>query len=205
MTLQITSGSLRLPCYITLIKNMAHNTDLDDTTHDKTRHDSAGTFELLLVCMSSYKVVRWWMSSWCVTASPLHGKVCEVFDGHWVHLMLHSHVAPCLYVCMLDRFVHFQKVYVHLSIHSQTHLHMFIHPYICKHIFTWSSIWKQVYLHASFAHSFTNIPFFLYSPCSSHTSSCHVYSCTCICSHSWQDDIKSINLLVYHDAWSFRM
>lgn len=30
--------------------------------------------------------------------------------------------------------------------------------------------------------------------------------CTCICNHSWQDDIKSRNFLVYHDAsyFSFR-
>jgi len=49
MTLDMTSGSLGLPHYITLIDNMAHNRDVDDMTHEKTRHDSVGTFVLLLV------------------------------------------------------------------------------------------------------------------------------------------------------------
>ena len=65
-------------------------------THDTTRHDKAGVFMLLMVCMSSCSVVEWWMSSWCIIASPLHEKVCEVFDGLGVLLMFHVHVIPSL-------------------------------------------------------------------------------------------------------------
>jgi len=83
MTPHTTSVSLGLPRYITLIDRMAHNRDVDNMTHDMAQHDSAGTFVLLSVCMSSYSVGGCWMSSWCVTASPPHGKVCGVFDGHW--------------------------------------------------------------------------------------------------------------------------
>ena len=36
------------------------------------------------------------MSSWCTIASPLHGKVCRVFNGVGVLLMLHVHVAPLI-------------------------------------------------------------------------------------------------------------
>jgi len=36
---------------------MTHNRDVDNMTHDKTRHDNVGTFVLLLVCMSSCSVV----------------------------------------------------------------------------------------------------------------------------------------------------
>ena len=85
---------------------MANNRDVDDMTHDMTRHDSVGTFVLLLVCMFSCSAARQWMSSWCVTTSSLHGKVRKVFDGHWVRLMLHLHVAPCLHVGILDKFSH---------------------------------------------------------------------------------------------------
>ena len=56
MTLHMTNGYLGLPCYIALIDSMAHSRDVDDMTHENTRHDSAGTFVLLLVCMSSCSV-----------------------------------------------------------------------------------------------------------------------------------------------------
>jgi len=39
----------------------------------------------------------------------------------------------------------------------------------------------------------------------SHSFYFHVCRCTCTCSHSWWDDIKSRNLLVYHDTWLFRI
>ena len=54
----MTSGSLGVPRYITMIESMAQSRDVDDMTHDKNRHDSAGTFVLLLICMSSCSVVR---------------------------------------------------------------------------------------------------------------------------------------------------
>ena len=56
MTPHMTSVSLGLPRYITLIDSMAHSRDVDDMTHDKTRHDNFGAFVLLLVCMSSCSV-----------------------------------------------------------------------------------------------------------------------------------------------------
>lgn len=80
-------------------------------------------------------------------------------------------------------------------VHSSMNTSLHDRPFVCEHIF----------LHASFVHPFTNRSSCMYSPCSTHPSSCHVCLCTCISSHSWRDDIKSINLLVYHDAWSFQM
>ena len=53
MTLCTTSGSLGIPCYITLIDSMAHSRDVDEMAHDKTQHDSVVTLVLLLVCMSA--------------------------------------------------------------------------------------------------------------------------------------------------------
>ena len=59
MTLQITSGSLGLPHYITLIDNcMSHGSEVADMTHDMSRHDSVGVFMLLQVCMSSCSVAE---------------------------------------------------------------------------------------------------------------------------------------------------
>ena len=205
MTLHMTSGSLGIPRYITLIENMAHSRDVDNMTHEKTRHDSSGTFVPLLVCMSSCSVSGWWMSSWCVTASPPHGKVRGVFDGHLVCLMLHSHISPYLYVGMLDKFVCSWKVYVRLSVHLWTHFCMFVCLFVPKHIFAWLFVREHISLNALFVGPLANMSFFMYSLCSSHLPSQHVCLCTFICSHSWWDDIKSINLLVYHDAWSFRM
>lgn len=199
----MTSESLGRPCYITLIENMAHSMHVDDMTHDKTQSDDVRTFVLVVVCMSSYSFARWWMSSWCIKASPLHGKMRGVFDSHWVRLMLHSHIGPFLYVGMLDKFVCSLKAYVRPFVRPWTHLHMLLHPSIHEQIFTWLSICEQNSLHASFSHLFTNMSFCMHSPCSSHPLPHHVCSCTCICSHSWWDDIKSINLLVYHDAWLF--
>lgn len=123
----MTSGYLGIPCYITLINNIAHNSDVDNMTYDKTRHNNVGTFVLLLVCMSSCSVARWWMSSWCVTTSPPHGKVCRVFDGHWVSLMVHSHVSPCLYFRMVDMFLCLRKVYARLSVRE----HIFACRSVC--------------------------------------------------------------------------
>ena len=119
--------------------------------------------------------------------------------------MLHFHAAPYLYFGRLDRFVCLRKVHVHPSIHSWTHFVLFAHSLIHKQIFAWPSIHNHIPFHASFFISLENMSFCMCSPCSSHLSSRHVCLCTCICSHSWRDDIKSKNLLFYHDAWSFRM
>ena len=56
MTLHMTSGSLGLPHYITLIDCIVHSRDVDDMTHDKNHHDSAVKFMSLLVCMLSCNV-----------------------------------------------------------------------------------------------------------------------------------------------------
>lgn len=174
-------------------------------------------FTLLLACMlacltsssirkkymSSCSVAGWRMSSWYVTASPPPGKVHGVFDDHWIFLMLHSHVAPYLYVGMLDRFIHSQKVHVRLPICLWTHLCIFLRQYVHEHIFASSFVHENIFLHASFVRLLANLSFYMYSLCSSHPSSRHVCLCTCICNHSWQNDIKFIKLVVYHDAWSF--
>jgi len=83
ISLYTTTRSLGLPCDITLIDNIAHSRGVGNMTHDMARHDSDGTFMMLWECMSSYSIVGWWMSSWCFTASPPHGKVRGVFDGFW--------------------------------------------------------------------------------------------------------------------------
>jgi len=120
MTLCTTSGSLGLPHYITLIDNMAHSRDVDDMTHDTTRHDSACTFVLLLECMSSCSAAEWWTSSWCVTASPLHSKVHKVFDGRWFTWCFFG---TLLLACMLlDRFVYLWKVHVRPFVRPWAHL-----------------------------------------------------------------------------------
>lgn len=82
---------------------------------------------------------------------------------------------------------------------------MFSHSSVCEHIFAWSSIREHISLHASFIFPLVNLSFCMCFLCSSHLSSCHVCWCKCTSSHSWQDDIKSKNLLVYHDTWSFWM
>lgn len=68
-----------------------------------------------------------------------------------------------------------------------------------------SSIHEDISSHASFVHPLVNLSFSMCSLHSCHFSSHHVCWCTCTCSHSWQNDIKSKNLLVYHDTWSFRI
>ena len=59
--------------------------------------------------------------------------------------------------------------------------------------------------HASFVHPLVDLSFYMCSLHSSYLLSCHVCWCTYTCSHSWRENIKSKNLLVYHDTWSFRM
>ena len=202
----MTSRSLGLPRYITLTNNMDHNGDVDDVTHDTTRHDSTFTFVLLSMCMSSCSVVGWWMSSWCVTTSPPHGKVHIVFDGRWVCLMFHFLLSPFLHVGMLDRFAHSWKVHVHPFVDPWTHL-------ACSPIFLSMStslhdcllMRTSLLLDCLFVCLLANMSLCMYSLFSSHLMSCHLCFCTYIYSFSWWDNIKSIKLLVYHDAWWFRM
>jgi len=66
---------------------------------DMSWHDNAGTFVLLLECMSSYNAAGWWMSSWCIIASPLLGEVCRVFDGPWFTWWSFTMLFPS---CMLE-------------------------------------------------------------------------------------------------------
>lgn len=61
---------------------------------------------------------------------------------------------------------------------------------------------KSPCMHSSFVHSWKKSPF-MFSTCSSHSSPCHVLSMHLYLQHSWQDDIKSINILVYHNSLSF--
>jgi len=184
---------------------VAHNRDVDDITHDKTQRDNAGTFVLLLVCMLSYSVVGWSMSSWCGTTSPLHSKVCRVFDGCWVCLMFPLHVSPLSHVGILNRFTRSWKLHACPSVCLWTHPCMFVCTSVCENIFAWSSIHEHIPFHASFVSLLMNMSFYMYSLCSYHFLSCHVCLCTCIWSYSWWDNIKSINLLINHDAWSFQM
>ena len=131
MTFQIASGSPRLPRYITLINNsMVHSNDLANMIYDTNRHDSASMFMLILVCMSSCSVVEWWMSSWCIMASPPHDQVWKFLDGHWVHLMLHVHVAPLLVLWHAW----------HVRLFAKISPCMFAHPSISKHILSCSSV-----------------------------------------------------------------
>lgn len=136
MNLQITSGSLGLPCYIILIYNsMAHSSDVDDMTHYTTWHESASMLMLLLVCMSSCSAAEWWMSYWCITTLPLHGKVCGVFDGHWCSLGVacaccsFSYTLGCLTCSSFrERFSSF--VYKHISLHALL-IRSFVNTYPC--------------------------------------------------------------------------
>jgi len=168
MTLHITCGFLGIPRYITLIYNrMVHSSDVANMTHDRTRHDNAGMFMLQTVSMSSYSAAKWWMCSWCITTSPLHSKVCRVFDGLGVCLMLHVHVSP-LFLLWHDS---------HVCPFAKTSPRM--HRPLLKNIIA--------------------------STLLVHSVCCDVMSHprTCIYNRSWRDDIKSINLLVYHDSLSF--
>lgn len=186
-----SSWSIGLPRYITLIyKSIAHSSDVAGMTHNTNWHDSAGMFMLVVVCMSSCNATEWWISSWCIIASPSHSKLCRVLDGDWVRLMLHFHIVPFLYFGMVDMFVHLQKYLLSCS-------------FICEDILAWSSVREQISWHVSFVHPFANTCVCMYSPFSSRLSLFHVYSCTYDYNHSWRDDNKSINLLVYHDVWSF--
>jgi len=173
-------------------KSFACTDDGAFMTHDMTRQDSVGTFVLLLVCMSSCSASGWWMSSWCITASSPHGKVCGVFDGHlFAWCFIHTFLLSCMLVSLTG-----------LSIRERC---MFICPSVCEHIFAWSYICENIYFHASYVPLLVNLSFCMCSLCSSHSSLHHVCLCTYICSNSWRDNIISKNLLVYYDVWSFRM
>ena len=87
--------------------SVVHNNDVVEMDHDMNQHDKDGiTFTLLVVSMLSCNAAEWWMCSWCIIASPSHGKVCEVFNGLGVCLMLHVHVSPSLVLSMLHMFAH---------------------------------------------------------------------------------------------------
>jgi len=104
--------------------DMAHSSDLAEMTHDMTQHNKAGMFKLLVVSISSYSVVEWWMCSWCIIASAPHGKVYGVFDGLGVHLRLHMHVSPSLVLGMLHVFICLWTsllAFVPCSSHSSSH------------------------------------------------------------------------------------
>jgi len=121
------------------------------------------------------------MSSWCIIASHLNGKVCRVLDGCWVFFMLRSHISPYLYFSMLYMFVHCSYVNTSSRVHPfvcpRMHLLLLFYSFIHEHIFAWSSIWKHISSCASFVCPLMNMSFCMYTPFSSHMSSRHVYSC----------------------------
>ena len=65
--------------------------------------------------------------------------------------------------------------------------------------FIFSSIRKQIFLHAFHVHQFVNKSPRIHPIC----SRVMYHPCTCIHNHSWWEDIKSINILIYHDVLSF--
>jgi len=77
------------------------------------------------------------MSSWCVIASPPHGKVCGVFYGLRVFLMLHVHVAPLLLLSHVSHVHPFVKKYPHMFVSSR------------KYILACSSLHENISSHAS--------------------------------------------------------
>ena len=156
MTLCTTSGSLGLPCYITLIDNKPIM-EMWATWLDMNWHDNAGIFVLLLECMSSYNAAGWWMSSWCIIASPLQCEVRRVFHGPWFPWWSFS---MFFLACMLEGLIG-------LSLHEGT---------FSSH----SSI-----SHASFISLLVNLSLCMCSLHSFHSSSCHVCWCTGAYSHSW--------------------
>lgn len=177
MTLCTTSGSLRLPRYIILRDSRAHNGDVENMTHDITRHDSAGIF-VLLVCMSSFSAIGWWMSSWFITASPLHGKVHGVLDGPWfawcffwtlllscmLECLTGSSVCErCMFVCSS---IYEHILHVHSYVHSWAHLRMIVssRAYIFTCIIC-SSVGEPVLLHVLlFIHLVRCHPMFVCAP-----------------------------------------
>jgi len=110
--------------------------------------------------------------------------VCHSLTSPWVCLMLIWHVAHL--------FVKFTCLSIRPSVSTSC---VFCHPFIREHISS----------HASLFCSLLNLSFCMFSLHSSHLLSHHVCWFTYTCSHSWRDNIKSKNLLVYHDTWSFRM
>lgn len=68
-----------------------------------TWNDSASMFMLLVVSMSRCITTKWWMCSWCIIASSLHGKLCEAFDGLGVHLLFAR--ACSSFACTLTSFM----------------------------------------------------------------------------------------------------
>jgi len=166
MTLCSTSGSLGLSHYITLIENKPilemWETWLMNWI-DMTWHENAGTFVLLLECMSSYNSLEWWMYSWCTIASPLNGEVRSVFYGHW--------------------FAWWSFSMLFLAFKLEGLIGSRVREGACLSCLSAS--------HASFLRLLVNLSICMCSFHSSCSSSWHVFWCTCTCNHSWWDDIKS--------------
>lgn len=133
LTLHITCGSLGFPFYITLVyNNMAHSSDVAEMTHDTTRPENDCMFMLLVVSMSSCSATEWWMWCWRIIASPLHGKVCGVFDGlgvfihSWTNLhacIIHSFVCKQISSHVFSLFISFvvESCLIHVPISAITH------------------------------------------------------------------------------------
>jgi len=102
--------------------SMAQSSDVAEMTHDTTQNNSASMFILLLVSMPSCSVTEWWMCSWCIIASSLHGKCAKSLMALLFALCLPVHVPPSLifwhascvhlfgnkYPCMYSLFVRSQ-------------------------------------------------------------------------------------------------
>ena len=177
--------------YINL-HSMAHNSDVSDMTHDTTRHESASMFMMVVGSMWSCSVVEWWMCSWCITSSPPHGKVCRVFDGLGVLLMLYVHVSRLL--------VLWHASHVRLFVKKSPHMHRLF----AKNSPRMHRLFEKnsPCMHRLFICSGTHL-----LACALLVHRVHrrimSYPCICIYNHSWWDEIESINLLVYHDALWF--
>lgn len=184
MILCTTSGSLRLPHYITLI--WQHGPQWRCGQHDSTWKcwyicAVTGVHVELQCCwvMDVLMVYHSFTSAW---------KIEQSLWWFFTHLMFLWHVSPCLYVGRLDRLICLWKVYVHLSMSTS---YMFSHMFVCKNIFAWSFIHKNISSHASFVRPLVNMSLYMCSFHSFHSLSHHVCWCTCTYSHSWRDDIKS--------------
>lgn len=204
MTFSTISGSLGFPSYITLIDNIAYSGDVGDMTQDMTWHESAGTFMLLLECMSSYNVVGWWMSSWCITTSPPHGKLHGVFDGFWfAWWCLGMLLLSCMLEGLIDSFFHEWCMFVHSSICEQI---FYVLSFICLWTYIFMIIYSWAHLFSCIVHSSIDEPLLVHvlrSFIPFNILLCLlVYLYLELLMKRWHQVQK---FLVYHDTWSFRM
>lgn len=184
--------------------NMAHSGDVDNMTYDMTWHECAGTFVLLLECMSSCNAA---------VDGCLHGvlqlHLCmarcvesSMFVGSLDVYLAHCFLLVCWKAWKARLFTKGACSFIRPSVSTSC---MSAHSSIGENIFSWSSVCKNISSHASFVYLLVNLSFCMCSLSSSHSSSRHVCWCTYTCTHSWRDEIKSKKLLVYHDTWSFWM